>query len=100
MGARLSRAHCFKIKTMGIIRSISYSFDITKPPVRRHVGSTLDVRIGGAISQLTLSEIVREDDDWFDIYGMNNNKESAKWKSVRCVNVEVEYDLSKILATE
>ena len=87
---------------MDKIRSIAYSFDL-KSVDRRHVGKTLDVRVGDKTAPLTICDIECDETQSFPvfhIYVVNKNNEEARWKSVSCINMQVEYDLTDLLETD
>ena len=82
------------------VRAITYSFDF-KSIVRRWVGQKMDIKTDSFQASISIIEIIERknanlDMNEYDIV-VSNDIERAMWKSVRCVNMEVEYNIEDLL---
>ena len=82
------------------VRAITYSFDF-KSIVRRWVGQKMDIKTDNFQSSISITEIEERKNanlnmNEYDIV-VSNDIERALWKSVRCMNMEVEYNIEDLL---
>jgi hypothetical protein len=91
------------------VRAITYSFDFKLNPseehkyniMRRWVGQKININTESEKYQIEIVEIVESYNQTSSMneYGIivSNGIERALWKTIRCMNMEVEYNIEDLL---